>query len=197
MKTRQIIKQILRESIELDHSIRRRLNVNQQEMIDRYKKEVLRNFKYEKDLKIIIDKSSRDAAFEILDYIEAWRDLPQAKAMNELKVLSQYLYKNYGDMMMDFIRNTFDENHIGFDDFTYVFHKHSNRNGTGNGFSDGYQTWFELLKQKASWFSDLNWNEIKSKLDKQNGPASVLIKSPGDEGNMYNYYFSIRKEPRR
>jgi hypothetical protein len=53
------------------------------------------------------------------------------------------------------------------------------------------------LKEKASWFSDLNWNEIKSKLDKQNGPASVLIKSPGDEGNMYNYYFSIRKEPRR
>jgi len=88
MKLRQTIKKVLRESIELDHSIRRRLNVNQQEMIDRYKKEVLRNFKYEKDLKIIIDKSSRDAAFEILDYIEAWRDLPQAKAMNELKVLS-------------------------------------------------------------------------------------------------------------
>jgi hypothetical protein len=111
MNLRETIKKVLRESIELDHSIRRRLNVNQQEMIDRYKKEVLRNFKYEKDLKIIIDKSSRDAAFEILDYIEAWRDLPQAKAMNELKVLSQYLYKNYGDMMMDFIRNTFDENH--------------------------------------------------------------------------------------
>jgi len=43
MNLRHTIKKVLRESIELDHSIRRRLNVNQQEMIDRYKKEVLRN----------------------------------------------------------------------------------------------------------------------------------------------------------
>ena len=197
MKTRQIIKQILVEETKLSPYIRRRFNAQENDIINQLKKEALRNLKSDKTYLEIIVKSSMDAAYEFLDPIDEWRDLPQKESVIILKDLSKLIYEKYGDIVEEYLNNFFDKKNDKEDGYIYIFHKHENSNGTGNGFADSFDTWNDLIRIFGSWFADLNWNEIKSKLDKQNGPASVLIKSPGDEGNMYNYYFSIRKEPRR
>ena len=196
MNLRLTIKKVLRESLDLDPSIRRRLTISQEEIIDSYKKEVLSNFKYDKDKETIVKKSANDAAFEILDSVDEWRSMGQKRAVEELKKFSTYIFENYKDMMIKFIGRIFEETNKGDDGFLYIFIKHSNRDRTGNGYTDSHQTWYGLLQDKASYFPDLDWNEIKSQLDKSSGRTSVLIKSPGDYRNPYNYYFSIGKKPK-
>jgi hypothetical protein len=145
----------------------------------------------------IIVKSSMDAAYEFLDPIDEWRDLPQKEGVIVLKDLSKLIYEKYGDIVNEYLSNFFDEKNDKEDGYIYVFHKHTESNGTGNGFADSFDTWNNLIRRFGSWFTDLNWNEIKSKLDEKDGQASILIKKPGELNNNMGYYFSVRKQPIR
>jgi hypothetical protein len=64
----------------------------------------------------------------------------------------------------------------------------------GNGFSESFETWNKLLRAYSSWFPDLDWAEVKSKLDnKMSDGQPLLIKSPKDKNNTMGYYFSVIK----
>ena len=197
MKTRQIIKQILVEETKLSPYIRRRFNAQENDIINQLKKEALRNLKSDKTYLEIIVKSSMDAAYEFLDPIDEWRDLPQKEGVIILKDLSKLIYEKYGDIVEEYLNNFFDKKNDKEDGYIYIFHKHENSNGTGNGFSDSFATWNDLIRRFGSWFADLNWNELKSKLDEKDGQSSILIKKPGELNNNMGYYFSVRKHPRR
>jgi len=197
MKTRQIIKQILAEETKLTPYIRRRFFTKENELINQFKKEVLRNAKLDKTYFEIIVKSSMDTAYEFLNSIDEWRDLPQKESVIVLKDLSKIIYEKYGDIINDYLTNFFDVKNDKKDEYRYIFHKHENSNGTGNGFADSFDTWNNLTRRFGSWFTDLNWNELKSKLDEKDGQASILIKKPGELNNNMGYYFSVRKQPIR
>ena len=197
MKTRQIIKQILAEETKLSPYIRRRFNAQENDIINQLKKEALRNLKSDKTYLEIIVKSSMDTAYEFLDPIDEWRDLPQKEGVIILKDLSKLIYEKYGDIVEEYLNNFFDKKNDKEDGYIYIFHKHENSNGTGNGFADSFDTWNDLIRIFGSWFADLNWNELKSRLDEKDGKSSILIKKPGELNNNMGYYFSIRKEPRR
>jgi hypothetical protein len=197
METRQIIKQILAEETKLSPYIRRRFFIESNELISQFKKEALRNVKSDKTYLEIIVKSSMDTAYEFLNSIDEWRDLPQKEAVIVLKDLSKLIYEKYGDIVNEYLSNFFDEKNDKEDGYRYIFHKHENSNGTGNGFADSFDTWNELIRRFGSWFTDLNWNELKSKLDEKDGQASILIKQPGELNNNMGYYFSVRKQPMR
>jgi hypothetical protein len=197
MKTRQIIKQILAEETKLTPYIRRRFFIESNELISQFKKEALRNVKSDKTYLEIITKSSMDTAYEFLTSIDEWRDLPQKEAVIVLKDLSKLIYEKYGDIVNEYLSNFFDEKNDKEDGYRYVFHKHENSNGTGNGFADSFDTWNDLIRRFGSWFTDLNWNEIKSKLNEKDGQARILIKQPGELNNNMGYYFSVRKQPMR
>jgi len=181
METRQIIKQILAEETKLSPYIRRRFFIESNELISQFKKEALRNVKSDKTYLEIIVKSSMDTAYEFLNSIDEWRDLPQKEAVIVLKDLSKLIYEKYGDIVNEFLNNFFDKKNDKNDGYRYIFHKHENSNGTGNGFADSFDT----------------WNELKSKLDEKDGQASILIKQPGELNNNMGYYFSVRKQPMR
>ena len=197
MKTRQIIKQILAEETKLSPYIRRRFNAQENDIINQLKKEALRNLKSDKTYLEIIVKSSMDTAYEFLDPIDEWRDLPQKEGVIILKDLSKLIYEKYGDIVEEYLNNFFDVKNDKEDGYRYFFHKHENSNGTGNGFADSFDTWNDLTRRFGSWFTDLNWNELKSKLDEKDGQASILIKKPGELNNNMGYYFSVRKQPMR
>jgi hypothetical protein len=197
MKTRQIIKQILAEETKLTPYIRRRFFAQENELINQFKKEALRNLKPGKSIEEITIKSSMDAAYEFLDPIDEWRDLPQIESVIILKDLSKLIYEKYGDIVKEYINNFIDEKNDNEDGYRYVFHKHENSNGTGNGFADSFDTWNNLIRRFGSWFPDLNWNEIKTKLNEKDGHASILIKKPGELNNNMGYYFSVKKQPMR
>ena len=197
MKTRQIIKQILAEETKLSPYIRRRFTAQENDIINQFKKQALRNFKLDKTYMEIIVKSSMDAAYEFLDPIDEWRDLPQKEGVIVLKDLSKLIYEKYGDIVNEYLNNFYDKKNDKKDGYRYIFHKHENSNGTGNGFADSFDTWNDLARRFGSWFPDLNWNEIKSKLNEKDGQASILIKKPGELNNNMGYYFSLRKQPIR
>jgi hypothetical protein len=197
MKTRQIIKQILAEETKLTPYIRRRFTAQENDIINQFKKQALRNFKLDKTYMEIIVKSSMDAAYEFLDPIDEWRDLPQKEGVIVLKDLSKLIYEKYGDIVNEYLNNFYDKKNDKKDGYRYIFHKHENSNGTGNGFADSFDTWNDLARRFGSWFPDLNWNEIKSKLNEKDGQASLLIKKPGELNNNMGYYFSLRKQPIR
>jgi hypothetical protein len=72
-----------------------------------------------------------------------------------------------------------------------VFYKHSEQNG-GSGFSGSFDTWGDLILGYGWWFP-LDWNEIKSDLDKMDEGKKIILK-PNDKHNNYRYYFSIVKK---
>ena len=63
-----------------------------------------------------------------------------------------------------------------------------------NGFTQGFDSWYQLLERFGSWFP-IDWWEVKKELDKKEY-GSVLIMRPGDKLNEYGYYFTILKKPR-
>jgi hypothetical protein len=50
------------------------------------------------------------------------------------------------------------------------------------------------LGQYGRWFGDLDWNEVKQKMDEKPN-ENILIKKPL-ENHIYHYYFSVRKTTR-
>jgi hypothetical protein len=87
----------------------------------------------------------------------------------------------------------------------YIFAKHDKAYGVlgGAGFSESFDSFDEMITKYGNWV-DVDWDEIKKKLDTINNfPAETFtqykhsyplrISSIGDEGNKWGYNFSIIK----
>ena len=108
------------------------------------------------------------------------------------KKIANYLKEKYGSDITEYISNFF--NKSGDEKgTTYVFWKHVDRNG-GNGFSEGFKTWNDLLKNYSWWFPSLDWVDIKEKLDSMQDNKPLLIVEPDDKFNTMGYYFSLIKK---
>ena len=88
-------------------------------------------------------------------------------------------------------------------DVMYVFKKDYN----GIGFSEGIPYFYDLLNKYGDWL-DIDWGEVKNKLDKINDyPVETFsewknsyplrISSVGDDGNKWGYDFFIIKSKKK
>lgn len=174
---------------ELPVKVRRRINYDEENIINLLKKFALRHSGLNKKIHIIVRMTCKDVAYELLDATQV--GFGDKEFLYVEDVLTEYLEEKYGEQLKEFIENFFDESgdELGS---RYVFQKHSERNG-GNGFTEGYETWNMLLKAYSSLFPDLDWKELKMKLDNMSSGGKILIKKPGDRNNIYNYYFSLQR----
>lgn len=168
--------------------IRRRIDWNEDKIVNSLKRDVLRNLGKNKTPKQIIGIACTDTSYEIIDST----GIPYEESISyPTAIISNYLKEKFGDYLEEYINDTIEPsgNELGS---KYVFLKHSERYG-GNGFVEGYETWNQLLKTYAYWFPDLDWRELKNKLDSMNSGGTILIKKPGDINNKMNYYFSLKR----
>lgn len=198
MSLKNTIRIILREEISLPIHVRRRIRYNDNDIIAYLKKFALRNSDSDelrrwnkgKRIEIALGKSCADTAYEILDSTQLPYDGDDS-FHQYMGVIANYLKEKYGEEIKKFMEDFYsdDGDELGS---RYVFEKHSERHG-GNGFSEGYETWNQLLRAFASWFPDLDWKELKMKLDNMKSGGKILIKKPGDINNTMGYYFSLQR----
>lgn len=190
MRLRSVIRKVLKEEMKLPTFIRRRTRYNEEDIINflkRYSLRFLTKRTYNSPESVLKDACS-ETAYEIVDSTHTFIDEDSFdQYQDEIYI---FLMKKYGDQLKDFIEDFYSESgdEFGYD---YVFRKHSERNG-GKGFSDSFPSWNDLLMVYSSWFPDLDWKEIKRKLDDMEG-NQLLIKSPKEKNNDTNHYFSVYK----
>lgn len=173
---------------ELPMYVRRRMDLSN--VLNSMKKDIIRNSNGFPELPAYL------AAKEIIpwhnDEGDDFNDDDYQKWVN---VLTEYLVKTYGKEVQEYFDKVFSTKEGGGsfnnDGNKYVFLKHSERSG-GSGFSEGYDTWGDLISKRGWWFP-INWWEVKEKLDKISNGQITFMK-PGDEHNTMGYYFSIIKK---
>jgi hypothetical protein len=105
--------------------------------------------------------------------------------------LKDFLINKYGEQTKEYINKVYPQGVFKSDGYDYIFLKHSDING-GNGFSEGYNTWGDLVLGRGWWFP-LDWWEIKAELDNMDEGKKLILK-PNDKHNDMGYYFSIIKK---
>lgn len=132
-------------------------------------------------------KSAMDTAWEMVQYDEDYED--------ELSIYADHLKKqlidSYGDIIQDYFNRVFDDKNFKDDGYKYIFVKHSKLNG-GQGFSEGFPTWGELVTNYGYWFP-IDWWKVKERLDELENGGRLLYLKPGDKHNDMGYYFTIKK----
>lgn len=194
MNLRQTIKQVLTEEISLPIYVRRRINLDEENVINLLKTSVLdMSTRVLGGTDAVLKKAFKNTSYDLLN--RAFLDLDNDSIYKLIDILSEYLEEKYGEQMKGYIKDFYKEtgDEVGS---IYVFHKHAERYG-GSGFSEGFETWNKLLKKYASWFPDLNWDELKEKLDAKENGKPLLIKNPFDKNNTMGYYFSLIKTKRK
>lgn len=173
-------------------SLRRRLNFGDGDVFNQLKKQALSSYRYSKDnLAGLPSRACHYAAYVFIDEVPELYEMPDDEKQKLVDELAEFFRERYGKQLKEFIDNFFElDNNILGD--SYTFWKHENRHG-GNGFSESFESWNMLLRSFASWFPDLDWKEIKKKLDGMEGKP-LLIKKPGDKNNNMGYYFSLIKQ---
>jgi hypothetical protein len=188
-----ISKSIIKEEIEMPLSIRRRIKMGKDDIINYLRKFAIMVFEPDVNIERIVKKSCWNTAYEILDSTHTHIDDNTFYKLEE--ELTDYLKNKYGEQIKEFIRNYFNEGGDNTDKI-YQFWKHAERNG-GNGFNDSFTSWNGLLKKYGTWFPSLDWVDIKEKLDSMEDNKPLLIVEPGDKFNSMNYYFSLIKIARK
>jgi hypothetical protein len=179
----------MKEQSKIPTHILRRLRLS--DLSDDMKKNSLRLIELGEPLDTTISKGAK---FTTDDKIP-WHDQEgNDYDENDLKewgeIFKKYLIDNYGTQTKEYISKTIQNKDFNNDGNKYVFWKHSEING-GNGFSESYKTWGELILGRGWWFP-LDWREIKSELDKMDEGKKLILR-PGDKHNTMGYYFSIIK----
>ena len=180
------------EETKIPTSIRRRFNFGDDDNIfNQLKKQALSSYRYSKNnLAGLVGRACDYTAYIFLDEVPELQEIPDDERQKLVDELSGLFRKRYGKQLKEFIDNFFELNNDILGD-SYTFWKHADRYG-GNGFSESFETWNMLLRSFASWFPDLDWKEVKKKLDGMVGQP-LLIKKPGDKNNNMGYYFSLIK----
>ena len=122
------------------------------------------------------------------------------------KMFQDYLIKTFFDELKEYFEKRQKEvdDYTNPLDITYIFVKHDKSYYSDwRGFADGFDSLSDLITKYGSWV-DVDWNEIKQKLDNINdypertfggrmNSRPLRISSAGDEGNDWGYNFSIIK----
>jgi hypothetical protein len=193
MNLQETIRKVLKETTSLPLIIKRRLKLSEEEIIDIVRGEVMTAYRTD-DIspKKAASIGCRNAAFEIISKMDLPIDDDDEDGYHKLEIeVSNFLKGRYLEQMTNFLEGFLDSSgdELGY---RYTFWKHADRYG-GNGFSESYETWNKLLRAYSSWFPDLDWAEVKSKLDRMVNGHPLLIKNPADRNNRMGYYFSVIK----
>jgi hypothetical protein len=125
------------------------------------------------------------------------------KVKSEIKA---YLNDNYGEELKQYFEKRQKDAEQEKGDVKYIFVKHDKPyyNSGWRGFADGFNSFDEMITKYGSYV-DVDWDEIKRKLDTINDyPVETFnntrnsyplrISNIGDEGNDWGYNFSIIKQ---
>jgi len=200
---RDLIRKILRE--EISSALKRRLKFgNITKILNKYR---IGSFKKDEPIENSISATIQQAMYDIMpseydeednvDYYKVWDAIKDYIKENYTEELTQYFKKRKRDIEED-------TTPLGV---KYIFIKHDkpyNTTSGWRGFAEGFKSFDEMITKYGSWV-DVDWDEIKNKLDKINHyPISTFsdtmnstplrISSIGDEGNTWGYNFSIIKQ---
>lgn len=189
---KKIDESILKEESQIPPSVSRRMSHNEEDIINYLKKFAISAFKYDKKIDVVVSKACGNTAYEILDSTHTSTSI-DSDTFNKLEdELTNFLREKYGKDIVEYVSKFYNES--GDEEgTTYIFWKHADRNG-GNGFSDSFKTWNDLLKNYGSWFPSLDWPDIKKKLDSMQDNKPLLIVELDDKFNSMRYYFSLIKK---
>jgi hypothetical protein len=198
---RDLIKKILKE--ELTPSVRRRLNFNDIERIINNRK--IEKFLKNQDIEKSVHNTIHSVMYDVMptefedygdEYHKVWDEIKQYLRNNYTEQLTQYFEKRqrYADD---------EKNPLGI---KYIFVKHDKPyyNSGWRGFADGFDSFDDMITKYGNWV-DVDWDEIKKKLDNINNypeptyantmnSRPLRISSIGDKGNGWGYNFSIIKQ---
>ena len=200
---KDLIRRILRE--ELTPSIKRRIDFSNIDNI--IKKHRLSAFQKEEptELGMAVARTINKTMYDIMPDGFEDDDTKYYKVWDEIK---EFLNDNYGEELRQYFekrRRNVDEdkNPLGI---KYIFVKHDKPYYVSgwSGFADGFNSFDEMIT-KYGHYVDVDWDEIKNKLDKINdypeptfsntmNSRPLRISSIGNEGNKWGYNFSIIKQ---
>ncbi len=197
---RDLIKKILRE--ELTPSVRRRLNFTDIERIIDNRK--IEKFLKNQDIEKSVHNTIHSVMYDVMptefedygdDYHTAWDEIKEYLRNNYTEQLTQYFEKRQRDADDE-------KNPLGI---KYIFVKHDKPyyNSGWRGFADGFDSFDDMITKYGNWV-DVDWDEIKKKLDNINDypdntftgkykSRPLKLISIGDEGNRWGYNFSVVK----
>jgi hypothetical protein len=198
---KDLIRRILRE--QLNPSIRRRIKFDEIDKI--VKRTMVSNFVKNERIEKSIGSTIKSVMYDIMpngfedddtEYYKVWDELKGFIRQKYIDELRQYFEKRQKDVDED-------KNPLGI---KYIFVKHDKPyyNSGWRGFADGFNSFDEMITKYGSYV-DVDWDEIKRKLDTINDyPVETFnntrnsyplrISNIGDEGNNWGYHFSIIKQ---
>jgi hypothetical protein len=201
METKDLIKKVLKE--EISSLLRRRLNFGNIDSI--LKKIRIAAFRKDEPTENSIIATIQRALYDIMPEGFEEDDEEYFKVWDEIK---DYLKDNYTDELREYFEKRKkdaeeDTNPLGI---KYIFVKHDKPYYVRgwSGFADGFKSFDEMITKYGNYV-DVDWDEIKNKLDKINdypeptfsntmNSRPLRISSIGDEGNNWGYNFSIIKQ---
>jgi len=202
METKDLIKKVLKE--EISSLLRRRLNFGKIDSI--LKKIKVQAFRNDEPIENSIIATIAQALYDIMPKGFEDNDEEYFKVWDEIK---DYLKDNYTDELREYFekrKKDTEEEKKNSRGEKYIFVKHDKPYYvTGwSGFADGFNSFDEMIT-KYGHYVDVDWDEIKNKLDKINdypeptfsntmNSRPLRISSIGDEGNSMGYNFSIIKQ---
>jgi hypothetical protein len=119
-------------------------------------------------------------------------------------LFKKYLYDLYGQELTEYFKKRKEEyENREPSDVRYIF----NKDNQGRGFSAEFSYFNDLLNKYGNWI-DVDWDEIKNKLDKIDyypedtfsgwrNSRPLRISSIGDKGNNWGYNFFIVKSKQK
>ena len=201
---RDLIKKILRE--ELTPSVKRRIDFNNIDSI--IKKNRIGSFQKEEptELNMAVTRTINKAMYDIMPNGFEDDDTKYYKIWDEIK---EYLNDNYGEELRQYFekrRRDVEDEEKNAPGVRYIFVKHDKPYYVSgwSGFADGFDSFDDMITKYGS-IIDVDWDEIKKKLDNINdypvptytdtmNSRPLRISSIGDKGNDWGYNFSIIKQ---
>lgn len=180
------------EESTIPNEVKRRIDVTRiEKLINQYK---LSSFKPDKRIVSSVVATCRGVADELMRFIN------DEDYVRVYDVLKNFIYNLYGQELTEYFEKRKEEyENRESSDVMYIFKKDYN----GSGFSRGFSYFNDLLNSFGNWI-EVDWDEIKNKLDKINdypedtftgwhNSRPIRISSAGDEGNRWGYNFFIIK----
>ena len=191
-------------SEEMSISIRRRLNFSD---IEKYfNSSKVQSFKKDQPVEESINAAVRSLLYSVMPEGFEENDEMYFKVWDEIK---KYINDKYGEELRQYFekrQRDADQENENQSGVKYIFVKHDKPYGNRDwrGFADGFDSFDEMITRYGSYV-DVDWNEIKRKLDTINDyPVETFnntrnsyplrISSIGDKGNEWGYHFSIIKQ---
>jgi hypothetical protein len=188
-------------SEEMSISARRRIKFG--EIEKKLNSVKLKTFKKDKPIEDSIRAAILSLLYAVMPKGFEKDDVEHFKVWDEIKA---YLNNKYGEELKQYFEKRQKDADQETEDMKYIFVKHDKPyyDRGWAGFAKTFDSFSDLLTKYGDWV-DVDWDEIKNKLDKINdypentftgsmNSRPLRISSIGDEGNDWGYNFSIIKQ---